>query len=86
MGKLNILKINCFLSKIKIIVSTLFTFFGLLSSTLLPCLSQRFGRCTLWSSSGDWNIELNPLFHLPGLTVIVPQAIFNGSQLSVISC
>ena len=26
---------------------------------------QRFGRCTLWPSSGGWNVVLNPLFHSP---------------------
>ena len=41
---------------------TLFTFFGQLSSSLSPCLSQRFGCCTLRPSSGGWNVELNPLF------------------------
>ena len=46
---------------------------------------QRFGRCTLRPSSGGGNLELNPLFRLPGLTFLVPRAMFNGCQLSVIS-
>ena len=37
------------------------TFFRLLSSSLSPCLSQRFGHCTLRPSSGGWNVELSPL-------------------------
>ena len=41
-------------------------FFELLSSSLYPCLSQRFSRCTLRPSSGGWNVELNPLFRLLG--------------------
>ena len=44
----------------------IFTFFGLLSSSSSPCLAQRFGRYTLKPSSGGWNVELNPLFRLPG--------------------
>ena len=36
-----------------------FTFFVLLSSSLSPCLSQRFGRCMLRPSSGVWNVELS---------------------------
>ena len=48
------------------VLCILFTFFRLLSSSSLPCLSQRFGRCTLRPSSGGWNVELNPLFRLPG--------------------
>ena len=40
-----------------------------MSSSLSPCLSQRFVRCTLWPSSG-WNVELNPLFRLPGKTAL----------------
>ena len=43
---------------IQILISTLFTFFGLLFSLLMPCLSQRFGRFTLWPSSGSWNVTL----------------------------
>ena len=43
----------------------LFTFFGLLSSSLTPRLSQRFGRCTLRPSSDVWYVELNDLFRLP---------------------
>ena len=50
---------------------------------LLPCLSQCFSRCTLWSSGG-WNVDRNPLFYLPGQTVLVPRAMFNGCRLSVI--
>ena len=46
---------------------TSFTFFGLLSSSLSPCLSQHFGRCTLWPSSDGWNVKLNPLFCLPSV-------------------
>ena len=38
----------------------LFSLFGLLSSSLSPCLSQRFSRCTLRISSGGWNVELSP--------------------------
>ena len=48
------------------IICTLFPFFGLLSLYLSPCLSQRFGRCTLRPSSGGWDVQLNPLFRLPG--------------------
>ena len=61
---------------------TLFIFFGLLFSSLSPCLS----RCKLRPSSGGWNVELDLLFRLPGLTVLVPRVMFNESQLSVISC
>ena len=50
----------------------LFTFFGLLSSSLLPCLSQCFSHCTLLSFSGGWNVKLNPSFRLLGKTVLVP--------------
>ena len=67
------------------VLCTLFTFFGLLSSSLSPCLSQRFGRCTLRPSSGGWNVELSPLFRSPGQTVLIPRAMFYGCQLSVIS-
>ena len=35
-------------------------------SSLMLCLSQRFGRCMVRLSSGGWNVELNPLFHSPG--------------------
>ena len=52
---------------------SLFTFFRLLSSSLSPCLSQRFSRCTLRPSSGGWNVELNLLFRLAGQTVLVPE-------------
>ena len=52
---------------------TLFTFFGLLCSSLLTCLSQRFRRCTLRASSGGWNVELNPLFRLPKKMQWLPQ-------------
>ena len=38
----------------------LFTSFRLLSSSLSPCLSQRFGCCMLRPSSGGWNVELSP--------------------------
>ena len=51
---------------VNIKLDRLFTFFGLLSSSLSPCLSLRFGRCTLRPSSGGWNVELNTLFRLPG--------------------
>ena len=34
------------------VLCTLFKFFGLVFSYLLPCLSQRFGRCMLRPSSG----------------------------------
>ena len=55
-----------------------------MSSSLSPCLSQRFGRCTLRSSGGR-NVELNPLFRLPELTFLVPRAMFNGYQLSPVN-
>ena len=44
------------------VLCTLFTFFRRLSSSLSPCLSQRFGRCTLQPSSGGRNVERNPLW------------------------
>ena len=50
-----------------VLVGILFTFFGLLSSSLSPCLSQRFGRCTLRPSSAGWNVELSPLFRFFGI-------------------
>ena len=42
-----------------------------MSSSLSPCLLQRFGRCTLRPSSGGWNVELyfayrDRLFLFPG--------------------
>ena len=40
--------------------------FGLVTSSLSLCLSQSFGHCMLWPSSGGWNVELNPLFRSPG--------------------
>ena len=34
---------------------------------------------------GGWNVELNPLFRLPGWTVLVLRAKFNGYQLSSVN-
>lgn len=46
-------------------LSTLFSLFGLLFSSPLSYL-QGFGCCTFRRSSGDWNLELGPLFRPPG--------------------
>ena len=70
------------------VLCTLFTFFGLLSSSLLPCLSQPFGRCTLLPSLGGWNVKHNPLFCLPGWTVLVMDVsyLLLISPLKVLHC
>ena len=56
-------------------------FFRLLSSSLLPCLSQRFDRCTLQPSSGDGNVELNLYFALVGSTDIPKECEINRRKL-----
>ena len=38
----------------------MYTFFGLLSASFSPNLSQSFGHCTLRPSSGGWNVEFYP--------------------------
>ena len=65
--------------------STLFTFFRLFSSSLLPCLSQCFSRWMLLPFQVVGMSNLTLYFTYWG-RLLVPWAMFNGCQLSVISC